>query len=147
MATVEAASSKGNRPRGTIPLPAATPDTPQDRASQGAKGLKGLKKLVEPLEPLTPRRRRSTRAKNRRKVLRAKSRRKLLPLNEVSDETIEWLFPNLIPLGNITILDGKGRGEVHADLRSGSANHLRQPHALLRRPLDHRGRDPAASRR
>ncbi len=106
MATVEAASSKGNRPRGTIPLPAATPDTPQDRASQAAKGLKGLKKLVEPLEPLTPRRRRSTRAKNRRKVLRAKSRRKLLPLNEVSDETIQWLFPNLIPLGNITILDG-----------------------------------------
>ena len=106
-------AQKGRSPNEVIPLPAATPDAPRDRDSQAAKEtkrVKGLNELLEPLEHLSSRRRRSARAKNRRK---------LLPLNEVSDETIQWLFHNLIPRGNITILDGakaEGKSTLTYDL-------------------------------
>jgi archaellum biogenesis ATPase FlaH len=79
--------------------------------------------IDEPLAPLAP--------------LAPLHPRKLISLDEVEAEELEWLLPNLIPLGGLTILDGdKAEGkstllyDFSARITSGAALPFSDGHAV-----------------
>lgn len=104
------AVQKGSGSDEVIVIPVTAPDARQDQASNGRKRIKGRSGLAAPLALLHPPGHQTAPAKDRGKLIR---------LDAVEDEEIRWLFPDLIPLGSITILDGpkaEGKSTLMYDL-------------------------------
>ena len=89
----------------------ANPGSNRDgRQNQMSKRHKGCKELVATLDPDSP---------HPNQTVQPKDGEKLIRLDQVKDEIIQWLFPNLIPLGSVTILDGskaEGKSTLTYDL-------------------------------
>jgi hypothetical protein len=101
------------------------------------KEPKGRKQIAAPLDPLAP---------LAHQPDRVAERRKLIDLSTVKVEDVQWLVPDLIPLGSITVLYG-AKAEGKSTISYGLTAHLRQSTAVLQGPFDQRGCDPIAGRR
>ena len=82
----------------------------QNRASQEPKGRKGRSELAAPLDPL---------AFRAHHAVQLQEGGKLVRLDQVKDKVVQWLVPDLIPLGSITVCDGpkaEGKSTLMYDL-------------------------------
>jgi archaellum biogenesis ATPase FlaH len=86
-----------------------------------AKQLKGSNQITAPLAPVSPPKqlKGSNRIAAPLAPLAPLAPSKLISLSMVATEDLQWLFPNLIPLGSITTLDGskaEGKSTLLYDL-------------------------------
>jgi archaellum biogenesis ATPase FlaH len=91
-------------------IPVTAPETRESHVAKGVKGRKGRNELAAPLDSL---------AFRAHQAVQPQDGGKLIRLDQVKDETIQWLFPNQIPLGSVTVLDGskaEGKSTLTYDL-------------------------------